>query len=244
MRTLIAAGAAYPCTCSRKEVDAAASAPHAEDGAAVYPGTCRGRYASIEDARRLSGREPALRFAVPPGDGGVVRFADQFSGEHVFDVGRELGDFVIAKSADAGVDPAKAIRTPAYQLAVVVDDAEMGVTDIVRGDDLIDSAPRQILLYRALGLAERQPNYYHLPLIVGPDGRRLAKRHGDTRLSYYRERGVSAGRVLALLAKWSGIPTPPQVAAARDLLANFRLRDVPPAPVVFCSEDDAWLRAG
>jgi glutamyl-tRNA synthetase len=165
IETLLASGAAYPCVCSRKEVEAAASAPHAEDGAAVYPGTCRGRFHSIDDARRHSGREPALRFAVPAGDAGVVEFEDHFSGRHRTDVPRELGDFVIAKGMEtAGMRTAVATpaaarpgRTPAYQLAVVVDDAEMGVTDVVRGDDLLDSTPRQILLYRALGIPDRVP---------------------------------------------------------------------------------------
>ena len=96
-----------------------------------------------------------------------LTFWDQFAGEQSFDLQKELGDFVIAK-ADG---------TPAYQLAVVVDDAEMGVTNIVRGDDLLDSTPRQILLYRALGLADRVPRYYHVPLVVGPDGRRRGRWH-------------------------------------------------------------------
>jgi glutamyl-tRNA synthetase len=242
---LVASGAAYPCVCSRKEVEAAASAPHAEDGAAVYPGTCRGRFRSIDEARRQGGREPALRFAVPAGDAGIVEFSDQLSGVRRTNVARELGDFVIAKGAEPGRGPAAgaAVRTPAYQLAVVVDDAEMGVTDVVRGDDLIDSTPRQILLYRALGVADRIPNYFHLPLVVGPDGRRLAKRHGDTRLSFYRERGVTPGRVLALLAKWCGMTPGEPPRTAGDLLDRFELSNLPKSPVVFSAEDDAWLRA-
>jgi glutamyl-tRNA synthetase len=177
---LIRSGDAYPCICSRKEVDLAASAPHAEDGATVYPGTCRGRFPTIDAARDQSGREPAVRFAVPPG---VVRYRDEVRGEQAVNVSTRLGDFVIAK-ATTGTSCPPGRWTPAYQLAVVVDDADMGVTDVVRGDDLLDSAPRQVLLYRALGLAGRVPKYYHLPLVVGPDGRRLAKRHGDTRLSH------------------------------------------------------------
>src|SRR5687767_13393463 len=139
---LVGAGAAYPCVCSRKEVQAAASAPHAEDGSAVYPGTCRGKFRSIAEAAAASGRPPALRFRVP--DGQTVRFEDAFRGTVEYDVARELGDFVIAKAA-AGDD-----FMAAYQLAVVVDDSAMGVTDVVRGDDLVDSTPRQIMLYRAL----------------------------------------------------------------------------------------------
>jgi glutamyl-tRNA synthetase len=161
-------------------------------------------------------------------------------------VARELGDFVIAKGADTAAPPAsgRGRWTPAYQLAVVVDGAETGVTHVVRGDDLIDSTPRQVLLYRALGLADRVPAYYHLPLVVGPDGRRLAKRHGDTRLSFYRELGVTPGRVLELLARWCGMTPAGQPRTAADLLGHFNLADLPKSPVVFSAGDDAWLRAG
>jgi len=144
---------------------------------------------------------------------------------------RELGDFVIAK-ADG---------TPAYQLSVVVDDADAGVTDIVRGDDLLDSTPRQILLYRGLGLPNRIPRYTHLPLVIGTDGRRLAKRHGDTRLSFYREQGVRPERVLALMARWCGIDAGDS-ATLDELLKTFRLDQLSHQPVIFKEADDAWLR--
>jgi glutamyl-tRNA synthetase len=231
---LVAGGFAYACVCTRKEVESAASAPHAEDGAAVYPGTCRGRYGSIAEAQAESGRAPAIRFRVPDGPAGLVAWDDGFRGPQEIDAGRLLGDFVIAK-ADG---------TPAYQLAVVVDDADMGVTDVVRGDDLVDSTPRQVLLYRALGLVDRIPRYTHLPLVVGTDGRRLAKRHGDTRLSWYRERGVAPEHVLAMLARWSGVPLEGhaiQAITARELLGVFRLEQVPAAPAVFTATDDQWL---
>ena len=218
--TLLQAGAAYPCICTRKEVDAAASAPHAEDGASVYPGTCRGKFKSLEEARASRGREAAVRFNT---QNAVVDFQDNFSGAHHFDVEDQLGDVVIAKGDG----------TPAYQLAVVVDDADMNVTNIVRGDDLIDSTPRQILLYRALGVADRIPAYTHLPLVIGTDGRRLAKRHGDTRLASYRDAGVPASRVLALLAKWSGIEKTDDVTIAKDLIGRFSLDRVPRTPIVF-----------
>src|SRR6476469_2315384 len=136
IETLITSGRAYPCRCSRREVEVAASAPHAEDGAAVYPGTCRGKFSSIEEARRQTSREPAVRFVVPQG---LINFHDGFAGDVQFDPFKEMGDFVIAKGDG----------TPAYQLAVVVDDADMGITDVVRGDDLLESTPRQILLYEA-----------------------------------------------------------------------------------------------
>ncbi|HEX2972379.1 MAG TPA: tRNA glutamyl-Q(34) synthetase GluQRS [Tepidisphaeraceae bacterium] len=221
---------AYPCVCSRSEVNLAASAPHAEDGATVYPGTCRGRFSSIEEAFRQTGRHPAIRFAVPDTP---VEFVDAFQGPRRFDVRHDLGDFVIAK----------ADTTPAYQLAVVVDDADMQVTHVVRGDDLIESTPRQILLYHALGLSDRLPHYGHLPLVTGTDGRRLAKRHGDTRLSFYRAQGVSPSRILTLLARWCHIPCPKPPTTAADLLPFFSLANLPRTPIVFTPADDQWLRA-
>ncbi len=228
LQKLVEAGMAYACACSRKEVEAAASAPHAEDGMAVYPGTCRGRFTSAEQARQATGRPASIRFAVPDR---TILFDDQVAGRQTFDAPRQLGDFVIAK----------ADQTPAYQLAVVVDDAEMGVTDIVRGNDLLDSTPRQILLYHALSWSDRIPNYWHLPLVVGTDGRRLAKRHGDTRLAYYRENGVSASRMIALLARWCGIDVLATETRLCDLIGKFELPRLPRQPIVFTAVDNAWL---
>jgi glutamyl-tRNA synthetase len=149
-----------------------------------------------------------------------------------YDVARQSGDFVIAK-ADG---------TAAYQLAVVLDDAAAGVTDVVRGDDLLASTPRQMLLYAALGVAGQVPRYTHLPLVTGPDGRRLAKRHGDTRLSFYRELGVPAARVLALLARWCGVDAGRE-ATTDKLLATFDVAMMAPGPTVFTEHDDQWLLA-
>ena len=228
---LVASGQAYPCVCSRTEVERAASAPHAEDGAVLYPGTCRGKYESIEAAQSASGRAAAIRFRVPQGE---VTFEDEFAGPQTFDVARQLGDFVVAKGDG----------TPAYQLAVVVDDADADITNVIRGDDLLNSTPRQILLYGALGVATRIPHYCHLPLVVGQDGRRLAKRHGDTRLSHYRELGVPAERVLQLLARWCGIEDAGQLQSASDLIDRFSLSRVPRDRIVFTAEDDAFLHSG
>lgn len=226
---LLDAGAAYPCVCTRREVELAASAPHAEDGAAVYPGTCRGRFSSIAEARAATGREPAIRFRLPDDASAVVTWEDAVAGPRCIDA-RTLGDFVIAK-ADG---------TAAYQLAVVVDDADAGITDVIRGDDLIDSTPRQILLYRALRMEDRVPAYAHLPLVVGPDGRRLAKRHGDSRLSHYRDLGVSAGRLRAWLARSMGMTVGEEVAC-EELVGSFRLDALPRTPVVFTADDERWL---
>jgi glutamyl-tRNA synthetase len=216
-------GLAYPCACTRREIELAASAPHSEDGATLYPGTCRGRFASAGAARRAAGRAACLRFEVPDRE---MTFVDTFHGSVTVNPQRDLGDFVIAK-ADG---------TPAYQLAVVVDDAEAGVTDIVRGDDLLDSTPRQILIYQALGLQDCIPAYCHLPLVVGEDGRRLAKRHGDTRLSYYRQQGVTREQILALLARWCGIDAG-NSATLPELLKSFSLARLPRERIVFTPAD-------
>jgi glutamyl-tRNA synthetase len=168
---------------------------------------------------------------VPPD---AVDFVDAFAGSKHFKPAEELGDFVIAK-ADG---------TPAFQLAVVLDDSEMGVTDVVRGDDLLDSTPRQILLYRALRLADRIPSYLHVPLIVGPDGRRLAKRHGDSRLSFYRQRGVRPGRILALLARWCGVDAASGEISCGELLERFHLSHLPAGPITYTREEEARLWGG
>lgn len=228
---LLAAGLAYPCICTRREALLAASAPHADDGATVYPGTCRGRFATRDEAARAAGRPPAVRFAVHEQH---LEFDDELAGRLSFNPAHDLGDFVIMK-ADG---------TAAYQLAVVMDDAAAGVTHVVRGDDLIDSTPRQILLYRALGMAHAVPRYCHLPLVVGEDGRRLAKRHGDTRLSHYRRLGVPASRVLALLGRWCGLELDPGRAAARDFVALLEMARFPRGRIVFTQDDDRWLVAG
>jgi len=232
IQTLLRKGQAYPCVCSRKEVELAASAPHAEDGAAIYPGTCRGKFASVEQAKTESGRDPAIRFAAPDRD---IEFEDGFAGRQTINVARRLGDFVIAKSDG----------TAAYQLAVVVDDLSAGITDIVRGNDLLESTPRQILLYEALGAAGAIPRYTHLPLVVGPDGRRLAKRHGDTRIRLYRDLGVKRSKILSMMARWCGMDdAPAEIDDPRQLVERFDLRKISPSPVVLTSADDAWLRQG
>jgi glutamyl-tRNA synthetase len=152
------------------------------------------------------------------------------AGKLTYHPAEACGDFVIYKK-DA---------TASYQLAVVVDDAATGVDAVVRGDDLLDSTPRQILLRRLLGLAP-EPQYLHLPLVVGPDGRRLAKRHGDTRLSAYRRRGTDPQRLLGLLGWWSGLLSRRRPAQMEELLARFDPAKIPRQPVVWTPEDDAFL---
>jgi len=195
----------YPCTCTRGDVERAASAPHAEHAGPVYPGTCRSRRAA--SAAELVNRTFSWRFRLPSS---TPKFNDQFLGLVDIDLHQDEGDFVVWKSAG----------TPAYQLAVVVDDALSGVTDVVRGDDLGPSTPRQILLYHALGW--EPPRFAHVPLVVGPDGRRLAKRHGDTRLATLRAAGMTAQGLIGLLAWSCGWIESMQAISARELLPLFR----------------------
>lgn len=218
-QTLHEQGLLYACTCTRKDIRAV-SAPHAEDEEITYPGTCRERpaHGRLEDLLRPDadgGRVPALRFRVPKE---VVTFQDGFCGPQSLLPAMDGGDFVI--------------RSPdgmwSYQLAVSVDDAAMGITDVVRGDDLIPSTPRQILIHQALGATP--PRYSHLPLVQDETGRRLAKRHGDTELEAIRARGVSAERVVALLARLSGVGAGDEISAA-ELVDRFDLEHVPRVPV-------------
>jgi len=205
----------YPCTCSRGDIERAASAPHAEHEGPVYPGTCAGR--RVADAQTLGHRPYAWRFRAAAGP---WRFNDLFRGPAEIDTATLGGDFVVWKSAG----------TPAYQLAVVVDDAAHGVTEVMRGDDLVSSTPRQMQLYTALGL--EPPTFAHLPLVVGPDGRRLAKRHGDTRLCVLRDAGITADALLGLLAWSCGWLEEIAPVRLHDLLPRFRLETIPPQPFV------------
>jgi glutamyl-tRNA synthetase len=211
------AGLAYPCFCSRAEIAAASQAPHGpSDEGPRYPGTCAG-LAPAEAARRAAARRPAWRFRAPPGP---VRFDDGIHGPCEVDVAAQVGDFVVAR-ADG---------VPSYQLAVVVDDAAMGIGEVVRGDDLLPSTGRQLLLYRALGLPP--PRFAHVPLVVGEDGQRLAKRHGALSLGELRERGADARAVVGLLSELSGLGPPGARCVPRDLVAGFRLEALPRAPAV------------
>ncbi len=185
-------GLIYPCVCSRAEIAASQSAPHEGECEPRYPGTCRGRFGNAKEAEAFAGRAPAWRLKVP--DEGLV-FEDLLYGPQCINVQAGVGDFVVFKSPEQ----------PAYQLAVVADDIAMGITEVVRGDDLIPSTARQLLLYRYLEAPP--PVYGHAPLVVGPDGRRLAKRHGDSRIASLREAGVSPNQIIGTLANWSGIDT-------------------------------------
>ena len=222
---LAAKGRVFDCFCSRAEIAAAASAPHgpADDGPR-YPGTCRSPDIAAIAARRASGRRPALRFMATPGP---VRFQDGVLGPISLDVAESVGDFVIRR-AD-GIH--------AYQLAVAVDDALMGITHVLRGADLVSSTPRQIQVLEALGLPV--PRYFHVPLLSGADGQRLSKRKGDVNLAWLREHGVRPERLVAELARTCGL-TEAREIAPRDLVPGFDVARLARGPAVF--EPERLLR--
>lgn len=210
----------YPCVCSRRDVESAQSAPHAGEQL-FYPGTCRARFSSWREAEAFKGSSPCWRFRVPTDE--TVAFEDVFAGRYEQNVAATLGDFPVSRDEfGAG-----------YTLAVVVDDAAMGVTEVVRGDDLLAATPAQILLQRALGLPT--PAYCHVPLVVGPDGRRLAKRHGDTRVAAYRAAGRRPEEVIGFLAASCGWCPAGEAVSLEDLLPAFRLETIPRLPLVVSS---------
>lgn len=225
---LRAASLVYPCSCSRKDVQHAQSAPHASDHETRYPGTCRPREKSIPVTPPTDPEQPLAWRVIVPDE--PITFTDQFQGPRSFDVQQQVGDFLVATKAGL----------PSYQLAVVVDDARQGVTDVVRGDDLLPSTARQLWLHQMLNLTPPD-RYTHLPLVLGPDGKRLAKRHGDSRLAYYRQQGVPPQRVIGLIAYWSGLTDHRQAMAAGDFQAGFSLAKLPHTPATFTPEDHAWL---
>ena len=177
----------YPCTCSRKDIQQAVTAPHAEDDEPIYPGTCRparNQWRVTSDVNWFSSpatRHVSFRFRVP--DGQTVSFIDGHFGPQQFVAGRDFGDFVVWSRRDGN-------DVPAYQLACVVDDAAMKITEVVRGSDLLVSTARQILLYRALNLAP--PAFFHCPLFRDATGERLAKRHDALSLRVLRQRGETS----------------------------------------------------
>lgn len=203
-------GLTYPCFCTRAELHAA-SAPHASDGTPVYRGTCR-RLSAEEIARRSVLRAPATRLRVPDVDDvaeDLVEFVDRTYGARCEALATECGDFLVRRSD--GVF--------AYQLAVVVDDAAMGVTEVVRGCDLLGSTARQIYLQRLLGLPT--PEYAHIPLLVAPDGRRLSKRDRDLDMGELRQRFGTPEALLGWLAGQTGIATSCDPRSAQELAEIF-----------------------
>ncbi|MEZ6017523.1 MAG: glutamate--tRNA ligase family protein [Planctomycetota bacterium] len=190
LQRLIAADLVYPCVCTRRELAEASSAPNRGAASEAYPGTCRGRFSSREEALERTGRDAALRFRTPPGR---VQFEDRLHGVQSIDVASEVGDFPVTRRDGA----------LAYQLAVVVDDAAQAVTDVVRGDDLLTSTARQVLLQRALAVPS--PSWLHVPLVEDHTGRRLAKRDDDLSLATLRASGVSPASIATWAARTAGL---------------------------------------
>lgn len=215
----------YPCTCSRTDIEQAASAPHRVEGAApwidgpVYPGQCSSRsslHFEIPDTHTY-----AWRFRC---DQGLMEWRDGFCGPQSLNAAQQLGDFVVGKKDG----------WPAYQLAVVMDDHDMQVTQVVRGNDLIPSTYRQIMLYHFFGW--QPPQFFHVPLVVGADGKRLAKRHGDTRLSTYRERGIDPRSIIGWLAWGCGWIPEFRPLTPSELIQRFRWECIPKQNLI-CRSD-------
>lgn len=218
---LVAAGRAFPCTCSRADVARAVGAPHAGEDGPRYPGTCR-------TGPSRTDRPASIRLRV---EDEPVAFHDLVAGGQLFNVSEAIGD-VVVRRADG---------VAAYQLAVALDDGLMGMTRVVRGDDLLSSTPRQLLVYRALGLPE--PEFGHVPLLVGEDGHRLAKRGGALSLEALRARRVWPEAIVGFLAQTAGIHDGTPIAA-RELVAGFSLDRVQHAPGVVTEPMLAALGGG
>ncbi|HEX5434211.1 MAG TPA: glutamate--tRNA ligase family protein [Candidatus Angelobacter sp.] len=184
-RKLRDGGFIYPCTCSRKDLERALSAPHEDDHEVPYPGTCRSRIDEARDWEFPAG--VSWRFQVR--DGRTVAFSDNYFGAQHFTAGRDFSDFLIWRRDDI----------PAYQLAVVVDDAAMHISEVVRGADLLCSTSRQIMLIEALGYS--RPQYFHCPLLRDENDHRLAKRYDALSLRTLRTRGADPGELRARFAE-------------------------------------------
>ncbi|HEY7629995.1 MAG TPA: tRNA glutamyl-Q(34) synthetase GluQRS [Thermoleophilaceae bacterium] len=213
LEQLRAAGRVYPCWCTRAEIRAASEAPHGPLPEGAYPGTCRHLSAAERADRERSGRPAALRLDAQAAQ---IEFEDRLHGR----VTGVVDDFVLWRGDDA----------PAYQLAVVVDDADQGVTEVVRGDDLLDSTPRQIKLCRLLGMDV--PRYAHVPLVLGPDGSRLAKRHGAVTLEDH-----DPAKALSWMAASVGLGEPGEAVTATQLIDRFEPAALPREPTTLVTSE-------
>ena len=225
MQTLASSRMVYPCALTRSQIEQAASAPNEGDHETRFDPSLRPQ--SIPGCFDDDGTN--WRMIV---ETGAIGFDDVFMGEQSFDPSESVGDFVVWTRR----------QCPSYQLAVVVDDHHQGITQIVRGDDLLDSTARQIALKDALGYTETV-QYTHLPLIRGADGRRLAKRHGDTRIDHYRDHGTTRDRLIGLMGHWCGITGSRTPMSPDDFLEGFTLDTLPKTDRIFTPEDDQWLRS-
>jgi len=242
---LAARGAVYLCTCTRADVAAAVersgNAPHEGEGEVRYPGTCRkdekqktqdeGVLAWARQVIAETGKPVCFRLRVPEGR---VEFEDLLAGRQGFDVAGTAGDFPVTRFWN-GSGPIP----PAYQLACVVDDHAMGIDRVIRGNDLLASTPRQVLIYKALGWTP--PTFAHVPLVVGADGKRLAKRHGESRIAQFRAAGVPVEKVVGWAAWRSGQVERPREISAGEVVGCFDPQKLPQERVVLGPDDLAWL---
>jgi glutamyl-tRNA synthetase len=221
-------GLIYPCFCSRAELRSIASAPHAGESGLVYKGCCAELSPHAQQLKRFSGKQSAYRLRV--GDTNI-KFCDQVLGSQEQLLKESCGDFVIRRTD--GVY--------AYQLAVVVDDAAMGINRVLRGADLLASTPRQIYLWQLLGSVP--PTFIHVPLLMGSDGARLSKRHGSLSIAELRRLGVKAEVIVGYLAFLAGLTNQPEPVRASELIASFSLGKLPVDPVIVENEFSQELLA-
>lgn len=211
---LSVAGFTYPCFCSRREIRDAVQAPHATGPTGGYPGTCADLDEHQRAERLATGRPPALRLRA---GGARVEVHDELLGS----LSSTVDDFVLQRGDGL----------PAYNLAVVVDDATQGVDQVVRGDDLLETTPRQVLLARLLGTDP--PRYLHVPLVVGPDGERLSKRHGSVTLSDLAARGTTPQQVLGMIARSLGMARLGDEPTIEDICGQLDPAGIPRQPWIF-----------
>ncbi|CAM8642097.1 GlnS Glutamyl- and glutaminyl-tRNA synthetases [Acidimicrobiia bacterium] len=215
LATLTAAGRTYPCYCSRREMlaeaHAAIAAPHGPAAPVGYPGTCRDLSTRERSERETVGRKPSLRLRA---DAAEMSFVDQLVGP----VSGVVDDFVVRR-ADG---------MPAYNVVVVVDDQDQGVQEVVRGDDLVSTTPRQLLVARMLGI--ESPTYAHVPLVLDPGGERLAKRHGAVTLDDQNSLGRSDAEILSVLAVSLGLADANETVTAPELVERFMIGALPSQP--------------
>lgn len=209
----------YPCTCTRSDIEQASSAPHLGHEGPIYPGTCAAWRCG--DSLPMEGTYCWRFRSTTQG----ISFRDEVSGMQTVVPPIDLGDFPVTRK-DGGA---------AYQLAVVVDDAHMGVTQVVRGDDLLPSTFRQLQIYGALDLTP--PSFAHVPLVLGEDGRRLAKRHGDTRLSWFRQQGIRASQIIGWAAASAGLCQAGAECMPAELVDLFTWDKLPRDPVRLASNN-------
>lgn len=214
---LLTQGHAYPCVCSRRDVIAALGAPQQGATEIPYPGTCRGKYSSVDQAERASNKPASVRFMTSAGQKHTV---DQVFGRYEEDVAATIGDFIIQRrSGDS-----------AYQLAVVIDDDLDHVSEVIRGRDLLPSTLRQNMVARALDLPI--PTYVHLPLICDHTGRRLAKRDNDLSLRALREQGISAEQIVTWAARCANQSVETEQVTAQQIRERFVASRLTPGDII------------